>query len=753
MEPEPTHRPARDTMHASPSRAGMFDTLAARLIALDSEDTAEWEQLIVEFEGLARGESMSDSVQSLMLACASTMAAATAEGDRVAALRDVYKLLEIAMEDVSGVVFPETQTGISQPAAIEHTAAAIETLVIGASERPTDIDAELVLNFVNESREMLLEAEAALLRLEANADDVEAINRVLRAVHTIKGTSNFLPFDDISALAHNAENLLTRVRDREIRYGGRYADLCLRSIDMLRALSDGLAEFLRTVGVENGVPSGATRVLPEGFDRLIQQLQIEAGGSAVAVPAGAAISLDSLPRSMEALSVPVPRADVPEGRISLSVTSSEVLDSAPSPAAPTPSLADSALDVSSAPHHHEAESRVRVLTNRLDHLIDLVGELVIAHTMIAQDSVVLDHTHHGLQSKVSEAGKIVRELQDLSMSMRMVPLRAVFQTCARLVRDLANKMGKWVQFHTKGEDTEIDRNIVDLIRDPLVHMVRNALDHGIELPDERMSGGKDPTGQLFLSAYHAEGNVVIEVADDGRGLNPQRIVKKAIEQRLVDSDKGLSDADIRNLIFMPGFSTAAQITDVSGRGVGMDVVKRNIEAIHGRVEIQSDTDSGTRFIIRLPLTLAITDGMLIRVGEERYIIPTINIQMSFRPLAGTLSTVCGRGEMVMLRGELIPVIRLHRLFDVAGAVCEPQNGVLVVIGEGHGRSALLVDELLGQQQVVAKSLGILGNVPGLSGCAILGDGKVGLILDPPSLSALARRGESIDFDDDGMFAA
>ncbi|MCC6430793.1 MAG: chemotaxis protein CheA, partial [Gemmatimonadaceae bacterium] len=386
-----------------------------------------------------------------------------------------------------------------------------------------------------------------------------------------------------------------------------------------------------------------------------------------------------------------------------------------------------------------ADATIRVRTDRLDRLIDMVGELVIAQSMIAGDDSFGTGKAHELQRKVTHAGKIVRELQDLSMSMRMVPLRATFQKLARVVRDTSVKAGKTVQFVTEGDDVEIDRTLVDVLGDPLVHMVRNAVDHGTEPPDERERMGKPRLGAVRLSAYHASGNVVVELRDDGRGLYREKLVKKAIEKGLIESDKGMSDSDVFALIFAPGFSTAETVTDISGRGVGMDVVRRNLEAIRGRIDITSVPGQGTTFAIRLPLTLAVTDGMLVRVGEERFIIPLTHIHMSFRPEPSMLSTVVGNGEVVLLRGELMPIIRLHQLFDVPNAVQSPLNGLLMIVGDGTRRSALLVDDLLGQQQVVAKTLGsALGKVPGVSGGAILGDGRVGLILDVNETVALAQ---------------
>jgi two-component system chemotaxis sensor kinase CheA len=325
------------------------------------------------------------------------------------------------------------------------------------------------------------------------------------------------------------------------------------------------------------------------------------------------------------------------------------------------------------------------------------------------------------------------------MSMRMVPLKPVFQKLARLVRDLSQKSGKSVEFQTHGEDTELDRNMVDAIADPLVHMVRNSLDHGLELPSDRTASGKRATGTLRLSAYHQGGAVVVELHDDGRGLNRDKILSKAVERGLVESGKLMSDQDVFALIFAPGFSTADKITDISGRGVGMDVVRRNIESIRGRIDIASAPGQGTTFSLRLPLTLAITDGMLVRVGQERYIVPTTSIQLSFRPTVEQITTVAGRGEMVLLRGESFPVVRLHRLFRIADAAQRFDQGLLMLVGDGEKKVALLVDDLLGQQQVVAKTLGQgIGKVDGVSGGAILGDGRVGLILDIGQVIQLSR---------------
>ncbi len=543
-------------------------------------------------------------------------------------------------------------------------------------ELPSDTDLDLLGDFITESVECLVGAEAALLALEADPSHEEAINTVFRAFHTVKGTSAFLGLQRIAAFAHEAESLLSRVRDKQINYTRACAELSLASSDMLKALLDAVKEAAADTGRLN---------IPGGYAELLHAL---ATYDPAHEPKDLARVLNA-PRNEE--------------------------------------------------NARSSESTIRVRTDRLDRLIDMVGELVIAQTMISGDEELDRTRQHELVRKVTHAGKIVRELQDLSMSMRMIELRPTFQKLARVVRDTAVKAGKEVAFTVTGDDVEIDRQLADLLGDPLVHMVRNAVDHGVEGPQERIAAGKARTGSVKLQAYHASGNVVVELVDDGRGLHREKIVAKAIEKGLIESDKGMSDSEVFNLIFAPGFSTAERVTDISGRGVGMDVVRRNLELIRGRIDISSAPGKGTTFAIRLPLTLAVTDGMLIRVGEERFVVPTTNIHMSFRPEPSMLSTIVGRGEVVLLRGELMPIARLHDLFDVPNAVQSPLEGLLMIVGDAEKRTALLVDELLGQQQVVAKTLGEqLGKVPGVSGGAILGDGRVGLILDVSETVALAQ---------------
>lgn len=633
--------------------------------------------------------------------------------DPLVSFEEARVLLAVAIEELPSVESPpqpEPSESLNSSTDVEPAPSPSTAEADDESETPLELlsietDMEMLGDFVTESFDLIEGAEAGLLMLETDAEDMESVNTVFRAFHTVKGTAAFLGVTVVAELAHRAEWLLSRARDQEIRCTGGYADLALRSIDMLKALMEGLRNLV--AGVESDIP--------DGYRELMQLLaDPEGAGFSEQATHHKATETDTSPPVEEAAEAVV-KAPKPQRR--------------------------------SGEGEQVVEQSVRIRTDRLDSLIDMVGELVIAHSMVAQDEVILDGGHHGLIKKVNRVSKLLREMQDLSMSMRMVPFRATFQKMARVIRDTARKCGKEIDLILEGEDTEIDRNMVDVISDPLVHMVRNAADHGIEMPGEREQAGKPLGGVVRLSAYHQGGDVVVKLEDDGKGMRRENIVAKAISKELIESDQGMTDSEVFSLIFEPGFSTAEQVTDVSGRGVGMDVVRRSIESLKGRIEIASEEGKGTSFTIYLPLTLAITDGMLVRVGNERYIIPTVDIYMSFQPVEEALSTVVGRGELVTLRGDLIPLVRLHHLFELCDTIENPTQGLLVVVNGGEQLCALLVDELLGQQQVVVKSLGeALGAVPGISGAAILGDGKVGLILDPIGISSLARQSVAPSWD-------
>jgi two-component system chemotaxis sensor kinase CheA len=381
---------------------------------------------------------------------------------------------------------------------------------------------------------------------------------------------------------------------------------------------------------------------------------------------------------------------------------------------------------------------VKVDTYKLDNLVDMIGELVIVQSLIKQNSYIISIDDQKLTRDFSQLSRITSDLQKAAMSMRMVPIRQTFQKMIRLVRDLCRKSGKEVELIMSGEETEIDRNMVEAIYDPLVHMIRNTVDHGIEPKEKRIEKGKPARGSVQLKAYHKGGNIVIEIEDDGQGLDRNRILKKALEKGLVKENDELSDHEIVNLIFESGFSTRDSVTDVSGRGVGMDVVKKTIEDLRGKIEIHSTPDRGCLFILKLPLTLAIIDGIIIKVADQRYILPTIAVQESLRPERTHYTTVAGKGEMIRIRDNLLPLVRLHEIFHLPSEEKDPWEA-LVVVAESEGkRKCLLVDELMDKQEVVIKSLGeSFRKLKGISGGAIMGDGSVGLILDIPGIFDLS----------------
>ncbi|HZZ43262.1 MAG TPA: chemotaxis protein CheA [Tepidisphaeraceae bacterium] len=546
-------------------------------------------------------------------------------------------------------------------------------------------DLPLVVEFVTEAREHLEAAEAEVLKLDGEANS-ESVNAIFRSFHTIKGVAGFLNLKEIGLLAHSAENLLDLARKGQLVLDGRAAGLILESIDAGKSML-GTIE----TSAQRNVPLAKYDGLPDLRARLD------------ACAAGV-----KLPVAGDAKSQPTAEKTVPA-------------------AGSTPSV-------------RSHDSTVKVATDRLDSLISMVGELVITQSMVRQESRANAGVTQRLTRNLGRLDKITRELQDLSMSMRMVPIQGVFQKMVRLVHDLSEKFGKQMDLVIVGGDTELDRNVVEAIADPLMHMVRNAADHGIDTPEERAKAGKSPVGRIELKACHRAGQIVIEISDDGKGLNKQRILKKAHDAGILQDGDKPSDADIFRLIFHAGLSTAEKVTDVSGRGVGMDVVKKNVEALRGRIDITSVEGAGSTFTICLPLTLAVIDGLVVRVGDQRYIIPLLSIEQSIRPVESQLSTVQGRGELCMIRGRALRLLRLHRLFNVT-PISEDPTKALVVIVQDNGREAcLLVDELLGQQQVVIKSLGDgIGAIRGISGGAILGDGTVSLILDIPGVIDLATK--------------
>ncbi len=705
---------------------------------LDKADgmPAELEKLFsvaLELLQCVYGESLPDPAAAMEAVATAVSAAAEflADGGDSQSLQAVaatmQKMLSLSKDGDAPAAASQPD---NQPQKPQATNAPAQNTTSETNLLPGDTDMDLLSEFIVECLDHIAAAEAALLELESNPDDAEQINTIFRAFHTIKGTSGFLGLNLVQNLAHKAENLLDRARDGEIKIQGGYADLALKSSDALRTMISGL----------EGVKPGDKLTPPAYYDDLMTQL---------ADPEAAGISDEANVEDMRLGDILVGKGQAKRSQVEAAAKKQgsqrigQVL--VENNIATAGEVIDAVRTQKKISGRQTGENTIRVGTDRLDNLVNMVGELVIAHSMVTQDPDVCNNASPRLARNVSHAGKIIRELQDLAMSLRMVPLKGTFQKMNRLVRDLARKAGKSVQFITEGEETEIDRTMVETLGDPLVHMMRNAVDHGIETAEVRKARGKSGTGTITLRAYHSAGNVVIELQDDGKGLDKDKIIAKAVERGLIESAKDMTESEVFALIFQAGFSTAEKVTDISGRGVGMDVVKRGIESLRGKIELASKLNKGTTFTVRLPLTMAITDAMLIRVGSERYLLPTISIERSFRPEAGAISTVVGRGEVIMVRGDLLPVFRLHKLFRVPNAETDPQRGLLIIIESDEKRCALMVDELLGQQQVVIKSLGeSLGQIPGVSGGAILGNGRVGLILDAAGLTKLAHDNDSDD---------
>ena len=616
--------------------------------------------------------------------------------------QDTVKSIEIISQAISTLQSLTDEISIgkttsdSDPAETDHIAD-VET----ASQEAATIfeqDVAFLLEFIDEAGEHIESAEEGLLNLESKPDDKDVINQIFRGFHTIKGLAAFLNLRQIGQLAHSAENLLDIARKGELTLAGKNIDIVFEAIDMLKKLVADLKKSIKA-----GKAVSERKSLPQ----LLAKLK-------------ASIENQNLTASLNS-----PQAQEKDKELD------KILAVKDEP---------KKQDLTTQAQARSGDEKIKVSTARLDNLVDMVGELVVAQLMVSEEVNTTRASEHNLCRKITHQSKIIRELQQLSMSIRMVPVGGVFQKMARLVRDLSRKSGKEINFTTTGDETELDRTVVDKISDPLVHMIRNAIDHGIEPPEERTKTGKNLEGQIELRAYHEAGNIVIEIADDGKGLDKERILKKAIDNGIVSADQEPSKEEIFKLIFHPGLSTAQKVTSVSGRGVGMDVVKKNVESLHGRIDISSTPGKGSIFTIRMPLTLAIIDGQIIRAGNNRYIIPINSIDRSLKPTHKQLSSVQGRGEMAIVQGNLMPIIRLYRLFGIVPDTEDPTESLLVVVEDEYNKCCLLVDELLGQQQVVIKSLGDgLGKVKGVSGGAIMGDGRVSLILDIPNLIELANK--------------
>lgn len=587
-------------------------------------------------------------------------------------------------------------------------------------------DESLTRDFIAEGLEYIEEIEVNILNLENEPENKDHINAIFRPFHSIKGVASFLNLEQIRSLAHNLESLLDKARNGEISVTPSLIDVVLDGADTLKTLIGQLRDVLE--GKEIAISDMDIPALTSRIHKIEQGFDTEAGNKKIGE-----ILVDEGSISEEKLAQTLKKgADKPEKKIGQTL----IEQGAVKPKVVAQALRKQVEQVTDL-------TTIRVDTVKLDDLIDMVGELVITQTMISSDLNNQVNADKRLIRDISQFFRITSALQRVSTSLRMIPIKQTFQRMSRLVRDLAKNSGKNVSVELVGEDTEIDRNMVDEIYNPLVHMIRNSVDHGLESPEERIRSGKPERGRITLKAYHRGGNIVIEIADDGKGLDRQKIVDKAMKTGVIQSDEGLSDQEIYKMIFLPGLSTAAKITDVSGRGVGMDVVKRAVEKMRGKIEIESAVGKGTFFITRFPLTLAIIDGMIVKVGSESYIVPTISIRQALRPTRESYTSVVGKGEMINAMGQLMPLIRLYDLFDIKPEHKNPWEAIVVVVDSERGSRCLMVDKIIGKTEVVVKSLGEgLKNIKGLAGGAILGNGRIGLIIDTEGLFELAEERES-----------
>ncbi len=572
-------------------------------------------------------------------------------------------------------------------------------------------DPELIGDFIMESREHLTAIELQLLTLDQEPGNAEAINAIFRGFHTIKGMAGFLDLNAVRDLAHEVETVLDLARNAKLAITSTIIDRILESKDYLNVWMTDLEAMLRT---------GQTPTAPDPA-ALLDSIRALATGE----PTG--VVEQETPQARPAL-LPATRG--------LAELAREV-GGAPPPESPAePGPAENAEVVLRTGEARPAGARsIKVETAKLDYLVDMVGEMVISQSLVRHDPDLATGLKPRLARNLSQLARITDDIQRTAMSMRMIPVGQLFQKTSRLVRDLSRKAGKQVELELAGEETELDRNIVEELADPLMHMVRNSVDHGIEKPEERVAAGKPAQAHVTLKAGHQAGHIVIQISDDGRGLQRDKILGKAREKKLIDPGAAdPPDSEIFALIFHPGFSTAERITDVSGRGVGMDVVRKQVQKLRGRIEVLSKPGEGTTFLLKLPLTLAIIDGLVVGVGDQRYIVPIFAVREMLKPAEEAISTIHGRQEMAMVRGTLIPVIRLHQRFHVQPTHDKPWESLLIVAESGTKLFCLMVDELIGKQEVVIKSLGEgMRNIAGVAGGAILGDGRVGLSLDPEGL--------------------
>ncbi len=643
--------------------------------------------------------------------------------------------------------------------------------------------------YINECYELLQDMEERLLGLDSAGAGLEEINAIFRCAHSIKGGAGAFGFTAITRFTHILETLLDAMREGKQATTPEIVDMLLKSADIVtqmvraqdggaalpddfgREMAEALMQFVDSGGGVEAVASQAasgvesaptgwrisfkphTGIFGEGNEPLLilrelaQLGRLETKIDTSKVPPLNEIDPDLCYVSWE-IELPdaAPFAKVKEAFEFVEDSCDLVIDpigtavpeaakEAPPPAAVAVAKPAGAPAPQTADAGAAAVATIRVDVVKIDRLVNMVGELVITQALLnAQGRDLPVDRYPELIKGIDDLSQHSRELQEAVMSVRMQPLKSVFSRMPRIVRDLSGKLGKDIRIVTEGEQTEVDKTVIEQLADPLTHMIRNSVDHGIEMPDDRAAAGKPKLGTIWLRADSRGGRIIIEIEDDGNGINREKVLAKARERGLVGPDADLTPEEIEDLIFMPGFSTAAQVSDISGRGVGMDVVRRNIAALNGTVQVRTSPGKGSCFTVILPLTLAILDGMVVRSGEERYIIPTGSIIETLRPPPGSVKRIADGNDVISVRGEFIPLLYLYRCFHIPNTETDPAKALVVLVEDGREKMGIVVDELVGQQQVVIKSLEENSDpIAGIAGATILGDGQVSLILDVGNL--------------------
>ncbi len=623
-----------------------------------------------------------------------------------------------------------------------------------------DMDQEILDEFIIESKEQLNEMESNLVELDANrargeALDEERVNATFRAFHSMKGSGSFLGFNQLATVAHRAESLLDLIRAGELAITEDHVTILCDTIDFCRAalaviVSQSSDESMANPATEllarlqamldaSSEPKAAAPAAKTGVpvaaatSAAVETGNPEAETSEAEAPVDDDAGLEALAAALAEVAAP-PNAALPPAE---SAVRNDTTNTTPPNIDTTPaSKPQKAAAKTPTPGKPESEQSIRVGLDKLDTLMNLVGELIIAENMVTHNQDLEGLELQGFNKAATQLNRITRGLQDLAMSVRMVPIRPTFRKMMRVVRDVARKQHKDVQVVLTGEETEVDKRVIEAITDPLVHLLRNAVDHGIESPDDRDSAGKPRTGTIHLEARHEAGDVWIVITDNGKGIDRDRVFAKARERGLISGEiDSVPDAQIFGMILEPGFSTAETITDVSGRGVGMDVVKRNIEALNGRIDVSSSAGEGTTIALRIPLTMAIVEGMLARVGEHTYAVPMLSVREIVSYNACDVTTLADGTQLLNSRGAALPIVKLSELHGVEDdqameSLSSQEQGVLVIVEDDGKRLCIFVDQIIGQRQTVIKALpSYLGHLTGLSGCSILNSGDISLILD------------------------